>query len=529
VNAKLNLERINPIKARFLRFTVTATNSAAPCLDELEVWNVKTVETPSENIAAAKSGGKAISSGDFPNNPKHKLEHINDGLYGNSKSWISNTKGTGWVQIEFADEQLIDRIVWGRDREGAYADRLPTSCKIEVATQPGQWSVVATSQDRFPLEMGQMLDASPLLALSEDQLLQARPLARTLRQLRGEVSRLKDASGPLKWWVGNFTQVNGPFYTFVGGSPQRNGDEVTPGSLDVLTQSKNDYTLDSTSAEQDRRLSLGKWLVSDENPLTPRVLANRLWHYHFGTGIVNTPSDFGFMGGRPSHPELLDWLAVQLQEHGWRLKPLHKTMMLSQTYRQSSLHREGAAKIDGDSRLLWMFPPRRLSGEEIRDAVLSISGKLNPQMGGLGFRLFQYVQDNVATYHPLDKHGPETYRRAVYHHHARAMQIDLMTEFDTPDCAFSTPRRSITTTPLQALTMMNHSFTLDMAGFLAKRLEEDCPPADRRAQVSRAFVLSFGRPATSAEISASVMLIEQHGLKAFCRAILNSNELIYVN
>ena len=169
------------------------------------------------------------------------------------------------------------------------------------------------------------------------------------------------------------------------------------------------------------------------------------------------------MGGRPTHPKLLDALASELKQVGWRLKPMHRRIMLSRTYRQSSAFRPEAAKIDRESRLLWRFPPRRLSAEEIRDTVLSIAGKLNPRMGGPGFRRLKYVQDNVATYYPLDKHGPETYRRAVYHHNARAMQIDLLTEFDAPDCAFSTPRRTATTTPLQALTLLNHSFTVDMA------------------------------------------------------------------
>ncbi len=148
-------------------------------------------------------------------------------------------------------------------------------------------------------------------------------------------------------------------------------------------------------------------------------------------------------------------------------------------------------------------------------------------MGGLGFRLFRYVQDNVATYHPLDQHGPDTYRRAVYHHTARAMQIDLMSEFDTPDCAFSTPRRSSTTTPLQALTMMNHSFSIDMANAFAKRIELEAK--DRNEQITRAFQLTFLRAPSDEETAAAIRLIESHGLKAFCRALLNSNELIHVD
>jgi hypothetical protein len=257
------------------------------------------------------------------------------------------------------------------------------------------------------------------------------------------------------------------------------------------------------------------------------VLANRLWHYHFGTGIVNTPSDFGFLGGRPSHPDLLDHLAIQLKRDNWRLKPMHRRIMLSQTYRQASDYRAAAAKVDRDSRLLWRFPPRRLSGEEIRDSTLAVAGLLDTTMGGPGFRLFRYVQDNVATYHPLDKHGADTYRRAIYHHNARAMQIDLMSEFDTPDCAFSTPSRSSTTTPLQALTLMNHSFTFDMAQALAERIESESN--DTAGQIKRAFLLAFSRSPTEEEVWAAELLIGSHGMLSFCRALLNANEFIHVD
>ncbi len=261
--------------------------------------------------------------------------------------------------------------------------------------------------------------------------------------------------------------------------------------------------------------------------MTPRVLANRLWHYHFGTGIVDTPSDLGYMGGRPTHPELLDFLTIKLKENGWRIKQMHRLIMMSETYRQSSAFREEAAMVDGDSRLLWRFPPRRLSAEEVRDTMLHVAGKLDTKQGGPGFRLYHFMQDNVCTYVPLDKHGAETYRRAVYHQNARATVVDLMTEFDQPDCAFSTPKRAATTTPLQALTMFNHSFTLDMAAALAERLKRDASD-DIAAQVNHAYQLCYSRSATNDEIDACHELISHHGLAALCRVLLNTSELIHV-
>jgi hypothetical protein len=257
------------------------------------------------------------------------------------------------------------------------------------------------------------------------------------------------------------------------------------------------------------------------------VLANRIWQHHFGTGIVDTPSDFGYMGGRPTHPELLDWLADELLRNSWQLKPLHRLIMTSATYRQSGSWREDAARVDADSRYLWRFPARRLSAEEVRDTLLSVAGQIDTRMTGPGFRLYEYQQDNVATYVPLDVHGPETYRRAVYHHNARAARVDVMTDFDCPDPAFAEPRRAATTTPLQALTLMNHRFSLDMSRHFSERLQREA--ADAAAQVRWAFQLTYAREPDAHELQAGVQLIGKYGLSAFCRAVLNSNELIHLN
>ncbi|MGC1272211.1 MAG: PSD1 and planctomycete cytochrome C domain-containing protein [Planctomycetaceae bacterium] len=328
-------------------------------------------------------------------------------------------------------------------------------------------------------------------------------------------------------WVGTFEEGAGPFRVFLGGDPQRKGDTVVPASLDVLRESSSAYSLPGDTPESQRRLALANWITAADNPLTPRVLANRVWHYHFGTGIVDTPSDFGAMGGQPSHPELLDWLAGELLRQNWRLKPLHRLIVTSQTYRQSAAFRPEAAAIDADARLLWRFPPRRLSGEEVRDTMLAVAGKLDDRMGGPGFRLYQYVEDNVATYVPLDAHGPETYRRAVYHQNARAMRVDVLTDFDCPDPAFAASRRPTTTTPLQALAMMNHAFPLAMADSFAARLQRDAGD-DVTEQLRHGFRLAFGREPQPDEVNAAGALIESHGLRAFCRAVLNSNELVTV-
>lgn len=212
---------------------------------------------------------------------------------------------------------------------------------------------------------------------------------------------------------------------------------------------------------------------------------------------------------------------------GWKLKALHRLIMTSQTYQQAATHRPAAARVDGDSRLLWRFPPRRLSAEEVRDTLLSVAGKLDMRMGGPGFRLYEYQEDNVATYVPLNSHGPETYRRSVYHQNARAARVDLLTDFDCPDPAFAVARRASTTTPLQALTLMNHGFSVDMAAALTERVRKEAP-AGVAAQVKRAFQLCYARPPAPEELTACLRLVEKHGLQSLSRVLLNSNELVYL-
>jgi len=352
--------------------------------------------------------------------------------------------------------------------------------------------------------------------------------ARLHGELHAIEAEIRNVPSPRTVWAGRFEQPGEPTRVMLGGDPARKGVEVGAGSLSALDRIVGGFNLPKDAPESERRVALAKWLVDPDHPLTARVMANRVWHHHFGTGLVDTPGDFGELGGQPSHPDLLDWLAWRLQQHGWRLKPLHREILLSQTYRQSSAWREAAADIDADGRLLWRFPPRRLMAEEIRDTLLSVAGKLDPRMGGPGFRLYRYLQDNVATYIPLEEHGPETYRRAVYHQNARATRVDLLTDFDAPDCAFPAPKRSTTTSPLQALTLLNHSFTRDMAEALAKRLDLDCPTGGMEARIQRAFRLAFGRDPDALERETGIALARKHGLPAFCRALLNANEMIYV-
>jgi hypothetical protein len=272
-------------------------------------------------------------------------------------------------------------------------------------------------------------------------------------------------------------------------------------------------------------MALAEWIASPENALTWRVMANRIWHLHFGTGLVDTPSDFGYMGGRPSHPELLDWLARRFIEHGGRWKPLHRDIVLSQTYRQSSSVNSRALAQDAQSRLLWRYPPRRLEGEQIRDSMMLVAGVLNETRGGPGFRLYQYLQDNVSTYISLDDPGPETWRRTIYHQSPRAAKVDYLSDFDCPDNAFSAPSRSITTTPLQSMTQWNHRFTMRMAEKLIERVKHIKDP---KARVAELFEIVLQRAPTEQESQESAGLAATAGWENLARVLINCNEFLYL-
>ncbi len=254
---------------------------------------------------------------------------------------------------------------------------------------------------------------------------------------------------------------------------------------------------------------------------------NRVWHYHFGTGVVETPNDFGFNGGRPSHPELLDWLAAEFAERKYSLKALHKLIVTSATYRQQSAPQKDALAQDADNRLLWRYKPHRLEGEAVRDAMLAVSGLLNPEVGGKGFSDYKIRDFNgTAYFDPFDPVGPEFHRRSVYRFTPRGANQGLLDAFDCPDPAAAAPRRAVTTTPLQALSLWNNGFALRAADAFAARVAKDTDGAEE--QVRRAWQLVYGRDPTADEAKLATKLVADHGLKALCRVLFNSNEFVTV-
>lgn len=286
------------------------------------------------------------------------------------------------------------------------------------------------------------------------------------------------------------------------------------------------------ATDQQRRMVLADWLTDPRHPLTARVMVNRIWLYHFGQGIVSTASDFGLNGVRPTHPELLDWLAAEFVRQRWSIKQLHRTILMSAVYRQSSELRTEAVEQDRGNRWLWRFPARRLEAEAIRDSMLSVSGELNLQAGGPGFNFF-HSRGGLNGFPPLDKFGPAELRRMVFAHKVRMEPVPVFGAFDCPDAGQPTPQRSRSTTSLQALNLFNSSFTLDRAGAFAERIEQRVG-ADTAGtgtvseQVRDAFRTALGREPSERELDAALPVVQQHGLSTLCRVLLNSNEFLFL-
>jgi hypothetical protein len=528
VNPRKNIERFAPVSAKRLRFTVAKTTDAEPCIDELEVY---TADTPSRNIALATNGTKASASSVYPNSDIHRLEHINDGRHGNSRSWISNERGKGWVELEFAEPSRIEKVVWGRDWEQRFADRLAVDYRIEIASGSNDWKVVASSNDRQNYKAGKKVEPS-LAGFGPEQVARAKQLFTERAALEMRITEL--AKAPMVY-AGTFDAQPGPTYRLHRGDPMQKRNEVGPNALSAVPVvfATNGLSRRLTATEvrltddQRRRLALAEWITNPTNPLTARVMVNRIWQYHFGEGLVSTPSDFGANGARPTHPALLDWLAAEFMEHGWSIKHLHRLIVTSAAYRQSSEARKDCLAVDAGSRLLWRFPPRRLEAEAIRDAILSVSGKLDLTMGGPGFSFFEANDNYVRVYAPRREWTPDTFRRMIYGTIVRQRPDGVFGVFDCPDAGQIAPKRSSSTTPLQALNLLNSSFMMQQSEFFAGRLKKEAG-GEVNAQINRAFALAFQRKPDRAELSASAKLIREHGLTAFCRAVFNSNEFVYL-
>ncbi len=488
-NPVFNRNKFTPVRASRFRFVVTSQQgNVPPKVDRMELLPVGKVL---ENWTGAKP-----ATDDAPQTLEIALDAV----------------------------ASVDEIRWSTDRLRGSKDGSVRVYRFEYLNDAGEWKMAGEMLDHeVPAEIAMVAVGDDELdrALAPEARTRRRELAAALKDVQARI----DAVPPLE--TVHAAKLEGEMlaeHILDRGSVAAPREPVSPGGLSSIRQLAADLP---TGKDSERRVALADWLTDPRNPLTARVIVNRVWYQHFGNGIVNTPSDFGFNGDRPSHPELLDWLAVEFMEHGWSIKWLQRQILSSRTFQQSSRMNAKAHAVDASNRLLWRMPPRRMDAESLRDSILAVAGTLNVERGGPSFLLQKKETGGSYLYRALDNDGPPVWRRSVYKFVARGGERVFMDSFDCPDPAVATPQRSSSNTPVQALTLLNNRFVLRQSGMLAKRLERDAGTS-REAQVMRAHQLLFGRDATTRERDLGMKFAEEHGLDLYCRALLNSNEFVYV-
>ncbi len=374
---------------------------------------------------------------------------------------------------------------------------------------------MASSADREKYVAGRK--QKPDVSLAGLTPVQATEVKKLTTERAEQEARITELTQAPTIYGGTFAAQPEPTYRLQRGDPMQKREVVMPSALSVIPVKFSPGAQGSGSPmsegrmlteNQQRRLGLAQWIADPANPLTARVIVNRIWQYHFGEGLVNTPSDFGANGTRPSHPELLDWLAAEFVAPSadstirrssdstvpWSIKHIHRLILNSAAYRQASVARAECVAIDAGNRLLWRFPPRRLEAEPIRDMILAVSGKLDLRMGGPGFSFFEPNDNYVRVYAPKKDFGPADWRRMVYGTVVRQRPDGVFGVFDCPDGGQIAPKRTRSTTPLQALNLLNSGFIMQQARFLAERLEKEAgkdEKAHSRELHSRARPASF--------------------------------------
>ncbi len=493
-----------------------AFNTRNAGVEEIEFYGP---ESPELNLALSQLGTVAKTD-DSMTQIRGEVFFANDGEFSTNK-WKSQSPEESaskpWLVLEFAKPKTIDRLVISSNKHyfletdylTSYTPETNYNYQLEVLQEDGSWRKVASTQK----------------AESEDSVTPEKVEA--IKRIQALIEKIAE-EGPQPSFVGQFID---PVVTkvFHRGSPENPKQEVDPAGFDIL---EADLGLDSSSEDPDRRIRFADWLTNPDHPLTARVMANRVWSHIFGTGIVATPADFGKAGAPPTHPELLDWLASEFinptnsNHNAWSVKGLIKRILMTDAYRQSSAPREEALTKDGSSLLLWRFPPRRIEAEVIRDGILQASGKLDPQIGGQSFRIHN-VKKTYAQWKVVNNHGPETWRRMIYQERMRRVDDQIFTAFDFPDCGQIRAKRPVSTTPLQALNLMNSPFAIEQAGFIAERVTTESG-GDGKKAATRLFETLLGREPSKEELQASLDVAQTNGLQLVSRSLMNSNEFAFL-
>lgn len=388
----------------------------------------------------------------------------------------------------------------------------------------------------------QRRDAIAKELLGQERWRSLQGLREALIAVEGQIAQLP----PVQWvyaastdfaTAGSFESTRGvprPIHVLARGAENAPLERVSPGSLTCVPELVGDWDLATDLGEEHYRAALAEWITDRNNGLTWRSIVNRVWYHHFGRGIVETLNDFGRMGAEPTHPELLDWLACEFRDGRRSLKELHRWMLTSGTYRQSSDHVAANQAIDGGNQFLWRMNRRRLEAESLRDSVLQVSGKLRLEMGGPGYLLFGLIDDHSPHY-LYEQHDPDdirSHRRTIYRFIVRSVPDPWMTTLDCADAAILVDRRNETLTALQALAMLNNRFMLRMSEHFAEHIASKVDPAGleiANAQIEQAYRQSLQRSPTAKEREIMLELLRNHGLVQVCRALFNANEFVFVD
>lgn len=478
-------------------------------IDELQVYPSR---FSNDNIALASKGTTLVGDENMLD-PGSPPERANDGKI-STMIWKSRapkgSKDKPFVEINFAKEETATRFRFSSNREyffeTDYLDKksgaLP-GYRILTKTESGEWKEIATTKTYRQ-------------AIAKNEKL--KKASKTLENLIFNLSE----EGPQHSFVGSF---NKPDTTFVlhRGSPENPRDEVVPAGFEILG---GDLGLDNKTPEANRRLKYAEWLTQPDHPLTSRVMMNRVWHHLFGSGIVPTAADFGLAGALPSHPELLDWLASEFVANEWSVKSMIRQLVMTDAFRRSSAPTESGLNKDAGAFMLWRYPPQRVEAEVIRDGILQASNNLNEEIGGRSFRIHN-VKKTYAQWQVVDNHGEDTWRRMIYQERMRRVDDQMFTAFDFPDCGQVRAKRPVSTTPLQALNLMNSPFVVEQSQFIAERaLSESNDKLDDA--VNRSFQLLLNRYPTEDEKQACLSIAETNGLDIVCRTLINSNEFAFL-
>jgi hypothetical protein len=488
-------------------------------LDEVEIFGL-----PSEdfNLASVTNGTKVRTDLAFAQQgDRFPVSRVIDGKYGTQRwqaSYNKEKKQKPWIEFTFEKPVTVGRLRLSSNREYYYeTDYLEQKNKfnfdkflVKVKLSDGTWLEVASIEKIRNLMKREKL------------------LSEALEQINHFAYKLSE-EGPRPSFVGSFIK---PIITRVlhRGSPENPRDVVLPGAPKILS---GVLGVDNDASGRARRAKFAEWMVDEKNPLTARVMANRIWQHVFGTGLVVTGGDFGRAGAPPSHPELLDWIAAEFSTPSrpdgtpWSMKELIRLFVLSDAFKRSNLPSEIGLQKDATSSLLWRFPPRRVEAEVIRDGILLASGKLNREMGGRSYRIHN-VKKTYAQWEVTDNFGAETFRRMIYQERMRRVDDQIFTAFDFPDCGQVRAKRPVSTTPLQALNLMNSPFVVTQSKYLADRAMSDSENGDLPAAVRRCFELLLSRQPDSQEFSAALEVSSMQGLEIVCRALINSNEFAYI-